>query len=171
MKVGEQVPNFAVSSDKSGETINLIPPGKKAAVVLFIASKCPICKAYMDRIATLAKDSAYKDVAFLAVDPDQDASDADRAALLAKMNELNIPLVRDPRKELTRHFGATTTPSVWVIDAKSVTAYYGAIDDNVDASAVKNSYLKEALDAALAGKPAPRTETKPFGTTIRRRRR
>ena len=45
-------------------------------------------------------------------------------------------------------------------------AHVGAVDDNMKAAAAKTHYLRDALDALLAGKQPPKTETKPVGCVI-----
>jgi hypothetical protein len=46
--------------------------------------------------------------------------------------------------------------------------YHGAIDDNYDnPNAVKKQYLRDALDAILAGESPPVQQTNPVGCTIK----
>ena len=55
-----------------------------------------------------------------------------------------------------------------LFDKSGKLAYHGTIDDNRnDPAAVKNHYLKDALDAVLSGRPAPVAETKGLGCGIK----
>lgn len=67
-------------------------------------------------------------------------------------------------------YGARRTPDMWIIDPKGLVAYHGAIDNDSaikgDPNAAKN-YVAEFLDAALAGKPLPANENKPYGCTVK----
>jgi hypothetical protein len=45
--------------------------------------------------------------------------------------------------------------------------YLGAMDDDASGKAIKHSYVKDAITAALAGKRPPVTETPPIGCTIK----
>jgi hypothetical protein len=49
-----------------------------------------------------------------------------------------------------------------------VLKYHGAIDDNYDdPSAVEVQYLRDALDAILAGEEPPLAQTPPVGCTVK----
>src|SRR5688572_26826250 len=150
-KVGQPVPAFSVK-DVNGKTAALLPAGKKASAVLFLALDCPVSKAYEERIAQLASDPAYKDIAFLALYPNQGER---TPAIKARADERKFafPVARDTRNSLANHLGVQVTPTAWVVDGKGTAVYTGAIDDNQDPAAVKQRYLKDALDAVLADKP------------------
>ena len=66
-----------------------------------------------------------------------------------------------------RAYGATRTPEVFVFDAARRLVYHGAPDDNVEVEQVTQHYLRDAIEAALAGNPAPVAETPPVGCTIK----
>ena len=68
-------------------------------------------------------------------------------------------------------FDAQVTPESYVIDSSGVLRYHGSIDDEMNAARVHTQRLRLALDALLAGKPLPATETKAFGCTIKRVRK
>jgi peroxiredoxin len=164
--VGQPVPNFSLV-DTDGKTVSLIVPGKKASVVLFLSTRSPASQAYRERIRALGSDPAYKDVAFLAL-----YSNADETAVAIKNEageqKFGFPIARDTNNKLADHFGAATTTAAWVIDAKGIVVYAGAIDDNADAAQSRVHYLKDALDATLANKPPSNAETKPVGAAIKR---
>ena len=52
------------------------------------------------------------------------------------------------------------------MDQQRKLAYVGAVDDNMKAADAKTHYLRDALDALLAGKQPPKAETKPVGCAI-----
>ena len=58
------------------------------------------------------------------------------------------------------------TPHVFVLDSNRKIAYIGAVDDKQDADKVKTHYLRDALDALLAGKSPPQAVTRQFGCNI-----
>jgi hypothetical protein len=43
----------------------------------------------------------------------------------------------------------------------------GAVDDNMNAEKVEEQYLRDALDAVLAGKQPPKTKTQQRGCSIK----
>lgn len=75
----------------------------------------------------------------------------------------------DVNSKLANAFFARTTPHVYLFDASMKLVYKGAIDDNVDDSkAVKEPYLKNAINQLAAGKKIKPEETKPVGCSIKR---
>jgi peroxiredoxin len=166
-KLGSPVPAFSVTAI-DGKTSELLPAGKKAAVVMFLSTKCPAAIAYEDRLKSLAADPAFKDVAFLALYPNRDEP---AAAVKSRSLAQQYPFVvaKDEKAALAGHFEAEKTPSVWVINPKGVVVYRGAIDDNVKAELAKTSYLKDALIAVLAGQPIVTAETPVSGCAIKRK--
>jgi peroxiredoxin len=168
-QVGQPVPNFSVLSTE-GHSISLAPAGKKATVVIFLGAHSPRSAAYAQRLADLAADPAYKDVAFLGLFPN--AADDDQAIKsFAAKQPLSFPLARDPDNRLADHFGARVTPEVWVVNSKGIAVYNGAVDDNPDAARASVRYLKEALDQTLANKPLSLTPTRATGDPIKRARK
>jgi hypothetical protein len=74
----------------------------------------------------------------------------------------------DANSKLANAFGATRTPQCFLFNAKGL-VYKGAIDDNVkDPSAVKETYLKDALNAVTKNTVPAKQETKSIGCTIKR---
>lgn len=66
-------------------------------------------------------------------------------------------------------FGARTTPHVFLFNAERKLVYKGAIDDNVDsASAVKEPWLKNAMNNLAAGKTIDPATTRNLGCSIKR---
>jgi len=165
-KIGQPVPSFSVK-DVNAKTATLLPAGKKASAVLFLSVDCPVTKAYEERIAQLASDPAYKDVAFLGLYPNQ----GERTPAIktrAEERKFGFPVARDARNALANRFAVEFTPTVWVVDAKGTAVYSGAIDDNQDPTAVKQRYFKDALDSVLADKPVATPETKAIGCEIKK---
>jgi hypothetical protein len=120
-------------------------------------------------MAALAGSPAYKDVQFFGIGYETNGRGA-RAAGSPAPPAGPFQIATDSGLVVADHFKAKVTPTVWVIDAKGIAVYTGAIDDNSDAAAVKSEYLKDALDAILANKTVEKPETPASGCTIRRRR-
>ena len=77
----------------------------------------------------------------------------------------------DDGQKIYPQYGATRTPHVFLLNKKGnelIVEYIGAIDDNYkEASAVKEKYLENAIDAIILGKSIAQTETKAIGCTIK----
>jgi thioredoxin-related protein len=75
--------------------------------------------------------------------------------------------VVDETSDVARAFGARRTPEAFLFDAKGLLIYHGGIDDNAfDADEATKNYLKDAIDALLAGHEVKIKETKSQGCGI-----
>ncbi|HVW02916.1 MAG TPA: redoxin, partial [Planctomycetaceae bacterium] len=63
-------------------------------------------------------------------------------------------------------YGATVTPQVFLLDAQRKVVYMGAFDDHLEADKVTEHYLRDAVEALLAGKEIEVGETLPQGCPI-----
>ena len=78
-----------------------------------------------------------------------------------------MPYLRDASQETARAFDAKTTPDVFVLDSDRRLSYRGAPDSNHDDPTQNAAWLRDALDAVLAGEPPARPETHPVGCSIK----
>jgi len=94
----------------------------------------------------------------------------DAAAVKAHAAEhkLMFPILKDPGNKIADRLGASVTPEAYFIDASSKLLYHGRIDNSRNADQIETSDLRNALDAALAGKAIEKSEAKAFGCTIKR---
>ena len=137
-------------------------------VVVFTCNHCPYALAWHDRLASVADDY---DVRFLAVNP----NDADRypgdsyEAMQKRVAEegWSFPYLRDEDQEAARSFGAKTTPDVFVLDGEGTLRYRGAPDADHRDPSQEAAWLREALDALLAGEEIARPETDPVGCSVK----
>jgi hypothetical protein len=87
----------------------------------------------------------------------------------AKTNKYKSHYVEDTNHKLADAFGAKTTPHVFLFDKNMKLVYKGAIDDNVkDSKAVKEEYLKDAMNNLAAGKKISPNSTRQLGCSIKR---
>jgi peroxiredoxin len=137
-------------------------------VVVFTCNHCPYALAWHDRLASVADDY---DVRFLAVNP----NDAERypsdsyEAMQKRVAEegWSFPYLRDEDQEAARSFGAKTTPDVFVLDGEGRLRYRGAPDADHRDPSQEAAWLREALDALLAGEEIARPETEPVGCSVK----
>lgn len=172
MKLNDAAADFSLPG-VDGKTHSLKEfASAKALVVVFSCNHCPYVQAYEDRMIAVQRDYAAKGVQLVAIN----ANDADNypedgfeeMAKRAKAKEFNFPYLRDESQAAARSYGATHTPHLFVFDARRRLAYTGKIDDNwQDEGAVKSTYLRDALDDILAGKPPRLAETHAIGCTIK----
>ncbi len=146
--------------------------GEKGLVVVFWSNTCPWVAKYEDRLLDLARTYQEKGFGFVAVNandpkayPQESLEEMKKRAI---SRDYPFPYLVDEGSKLAATYGATRTPHVYVFDAEGKLVYVGAIDDSpADPRQVERAYLKEVLDALLAGKEVPVTHSRAFGCTIK----
>ncbi|MFT4557667.1 MAG: peroxiredoxin [Porticoccaceae bacterium] len=139
----------------------------KAVVVVFTCNHCPVAQSYEQRLIKLANERRKQGVAFVAISvSDYEADNLE--AMKKRATELKLPFayLHDPTQQIGRKYGALWTPSVFLLDAKRRVVYMGSVDDSMYPEKVDRRFLKDAIDAVLAGKPVNIEETKPAGCPI-----
>ena len=143
---------------------------KRAVVIFFTTTECPLSNGYIPEMNRLQKEYAARNVAFYAVEVDTTIADRD-VRKHAKDFEIAYPVLIDKRQTLVRLTGATATPEVAVLSNKGTVLYLGRIDNRVEdfdqhRNVVTEHNLRDALDAVLAGRAAPHATTKVVGCAI-----
>ena len=165
--IGEKLQPFKLN-DTGGKTVDLAGlQGRKAVVLMFIATQCPVSNAYNERMAALSREYAGRGVAFVGINSNRQES-VEEIAGHAAQHGFAFPVLKDVGNVQADHFGAQVTPEIYVYDPGWVLRYHGRIDDDRSGANVKSQDLRNALDAVLTGKPVPVAETKAFGCTIKR---
>jgi peroxiredoxin len=146
--------------------------GPKGTLVVFTCNNCPFARAWEERIVGLGNDYAKKGVGVMLVnanDPSVAKGDSfDLVQARAKERGMQFPYVVDDGSAVARAFGASVTPEAFLFDKAGKLVYHGTIDDNhQDPAKVEKHYLKDALDATIAGKTPGMAETKSMGCGIK----
>jgi hypothetical protein len=169
-QVGDTVATFTLPRAEGGE-FTVDPTTAPATVVVFTANHCPYALAWHDRIQQLARDYAERGVLVVQINPNNQATHpADSTAASAQRvaaGHFAGPYLRDEPQDITRAWGAERTPDVFVVDKTGALAYRGAPDESYEDESQRASYLRDALDDLLAGRPVARPETPPRGCTIK----
>lgn len=153
----------------------------KILVVVFTCNHCPTAQAYQDRLKAIVTDYRSKGVALVAINPnDPNALRLDELAwsdlsdsfaemkLRASQQHYNFPYLYDGETEaVAKAYGPMATPHVFVFDAGRKLRYAGAIDDSQRPDHVTKLYLRDALDALLAGQTPAITQTKVIGCSTK----
>ena len=144
--------------------------GKKAVVLLFIASDCPISNSYAPEINRICARYTREKIAFSLVYSDPDLSIA-AAKKHAADYGFTCPFVLDPSRRLAHRVGATVTPEAAVFAPNGKILYRGRID-NLYIGFGQRRYgatkhdLRDALDAIVQGKPISSPRTPAIGCFI-----
>jgi len=171
-EVGDTASDFSLKN-VDGKMVSLASyKDAKGYIVVFTCNSCPYSVAYEDRIIALHEQYADKGYPVIAINPnDEEKSPKDSYDLMkVRAKEKNFPFayVYDDTQEITKSYGATNTPHVYVLDKDRTVKYIGAIDNNTkDASAADKKYVEEAVDALIKSKEVPTKKTKAIGCTIK----
>ena len=141
--------------------------GKNGTVLIFIAVQCPVSNAYNERMAQLAEEYKAKGINVVGINSNV-AEDAAAVKAHASEHKLSFIILKDAGNKIADKLGASVTPEAYFISADGKLRYHGRIDNARNAAQVETSDLRNALDAALAGKSIEKTEAKAFGCTIKR---
>lgn len=172
VSIGAPVDGALSVVDLQGKPVTLESLRGKVTVIEFW-SLDPMTAGWDAKTAKIVEEYGKKGVAVLLVDEakgDVDAGDKPygRISEHAQKAALSCPIAIDKSGALAERLGATATGEVCVLDAKGVLQYRGAIDDDAkgDKGDKRTPYLKNALDAVLAGKAPSPTTTPPSGAPI-----
>ena len=173
--IGDVVADFKLKN-VDGQMMSLAESKtSKGAIIVFTSNHCPFSKAYEDRIIDLDKKFDAQGFPVIAINPnDPTAYDEDsfeNMKIRAKEKKYAFPYLSDDSQVVTKAFGATRTPTVYVLKRegeKMTVQYIGAIDNNSqDIASVSKRYVDEAVSNILAGKPVVTNFTKSVGCAIR----
>jgi peroxiredoxin len=169
MASGQKAPDFSLPIAGAAGAVALKDElaKNKLTVLMFVATRCPVSNAYNARMAQLAKDYADKGVRFVGVNSNK-AETPEEIVAHAREHGFTFPVVKDAGNKVADLYGARVTPEIFVVDPHALVRYHGRIDEKQDGADVKSPDLRAALDALLAGKAAPTTDTKAFGCSIKR---
>lgn len=181
LPIGAAAPDFKLPGT-DGRTWRL-RDFRKADVlaIVFTCNHCPTAQAYEERIKRLVQDYKPRGVAFVAINPNSPTAvrldelgytDLDDTLasmkIRAQQRQYNFPYLDDgPTEKVSRQYGPGATPHVFIFDKARKLRYQGRIDDNERESLVKARDTRAALDALLAGKEPPVTQTKVFGCSTK----
>jgi peroxiredoxin len=181
MTIGTHIPDFTLAG-ADGKTHSLKEwAGAKFLIIVFECNHCPESQNYESRIKKLYEDYKGKGVQLVAINPNNPAS--------VRLNELGYTDLEDSLPEMKirladRHitwpylydgetqttatkFGVIATPHVFIFDEERKLRFEGQIDDNQRPDLVKSQDTRNALDALLADKPVPVTDTRVHGCSTK----
>ena len=144
-----------------------------AQVLVLVQScnHCPYVLAWEGRINDLQREYADRGVRIVAINSnDAEAYPGDSFdAMVEHAREAGyvIDYLHDESQDVMRALGSERTPEAFVYDADRRLVYHGLVDDNREEENVTARYLRDAIEAALAGEEPPVAETTPVGCTVK----
>ncbi len=171
--VGRRFPDFTLKDAVSGKRVTLYEDysGKRALIMVFLGTDCPLGNLYAPRLAEMSKEYAAQGVAFLGIN----ANAHETAAQVAEHTRtygIAFPVLKDPNHHVADLAQAERTCEVVVLDGHAVVRYRGAIDDQYGLKyrkeAPTRTYVRDAIDAILANRPVAVPATPVVGCLIDR---
>ncbi len=112
--------------------------------MVFTAVHCPTAEVYEDRIKQLVTDYQKRDVAFVAIQPNNalavrldemgytDLGDSlEDMKIRAEHRQFNFPFLYDGETQsVSKQYGPVATPHIFIFDAGRKLRYHGRIDSN-----------------------------------------
>ncbi len=147
-----------------------------ALVVAFICNHCPYVVHIRREWAKVARDLQQRGVAVVAIaanDVDAYPQDGPKGmAEEAREYGYTFPYLFDDTQQVAQAYRAACTPDFYVFDRDRKLAYRGQFDDSRprNDTPVSGRDLRAAVDAVLAGEPAPEEQRASMGCNIKWKR-
>ena len=182
LEIGAPAPDFKLTG--VDDKVYSLASFKEARVlvVIFTCNHCPTAQCYEDRIIQMTTDYADKNVAIVAIMPNDpkslrldelDFSDlGDSFAemkIRAKEKKFNFPYLYDGETEsVSRAYGPVATPHVFVFDQERKLRYQGRIDDTESPYKTPGQTdARNAINALLNNREVAVKTTKVFGCSVK----
>jgi peroxiredoxin len=177
LKIGEPAPAFT-AVDSNGQSVGLAEFKGKTIVLEWTNDGCPyVGKWYRSgAMQALQREAAQRGVVWLTIASsapgEQGYVDGAKANADTKSRKADpAHVLLDPQGVIGHLYGAQTTPHIFVIRPDGALAYMGGADSiastRVEDLQKAEPYAREALEAVVAGKPAPHPVTRPYGCTVK----
>ncbi len=181
LEIGEPAPDFDLPGIDGRNHRLSDYSAARILVVVFTCNHCPTAQAYEKRIQALSDDYQARGVALVAISPNDplavrldelgytDLSDSfEEMKIRARDHHFTFPYLYDGESQMvSRAFGPSTTPHVFIFDRSRKLRYVGRIDDSEKPAKVTANDARNAIDALLAGRAVPAEKTRTFGCSIK----
>jgi peroxiredoxin len=175
--IDRQAPDFTLT-DAEGNTHSLSDFEGKHVVLEWINFDCPFVKKHYksSNMQNLQESYTNKDVVWLTVcssAPGKQGyfSGQELQARISEHKLKSTAYLLDTDGKVGRAYEAKTTPHMYVINPEGVLVYAGAIDSKRSTKAADIpgavNYVKEALDASLAGGEVKTRMSTPYGCSVK----
>jgi glutathione peroxidase-family protein len=175
--VGDPAPDFTLT-DSNGKPDSLSDFKGKWVVLEWVNFGCPFVRKHYDsgNMQSLQKSYIGKGIVWLSVCSSapgkQGYFEGDELIERIKHEETSATAyLVDAEGTVGKKYEAKTTPHMYIVNPEGVLVYAGGIDNipssNKDDIGKATNYVKEAFDAALAGKEIAVKGSKPYGCSVK----
>jgi thiol-disulfide isomerase/thioredoxin len=163
--------------DIDGRALTPFAPARRASIVFFVATDCPVSNSYAPVIQRVCREYGPRGVECSLIYEDVDTHpsrgqlDRQVRSHLEEYGYTGFPAVVDRERTAATYAKASVTPQAFVIDRSGDIRYRGRIDNLYAAfgktrQQITSHDLRDALDAVLAGGKVPHPETEALGCFI-----
>lgn len=178
-ELGMRAPDFSLPDAVSGRTIHSSDfAGTPGLLVMFICNHCPFVKHVRDQLAILGREYQARGISIVAISsndvqthPDDSPEKMKREALEAGYT---FPYLYDESQGVAKAYRAACTPDFFLFDHNRHLYYRGQLDASRPSKYLDNRVvrsdgrdLRVAIEALLAGEPAPQPQLPSIGCNIK----
>ncbi|MEA3291301.1 MAG: thioredoxin family protein [Pseudomonadota bacterium] len=177
LNLGVSAPGFTLPNTNpnvGGETVSLDDfKGARALLVVFMCNHCPYVIHIRDAFAGFAREYKVKGLEVVAISANDVATHPDdRPELMATDAEkygYSFPYLYDESQSVAQAYQAACTPDFFLFDGDRKLYYRGQFDDARPRNdePVNGKDMRAAVDALLAGAPAPSEQKPSMGCNIK----
>lgn len=179
---GATAPDFSLTN-VDGRVVSLRDfASAKVLVVVFTCTHCPSAQLAEEPLKKIVNDYKARGVSVVAISSSSpkgarldefawtDLDDSfESMKLRAKDRNFNFPYLYDGEEPqaVSHAYGTVATPHFFIFDAERKLRYQGRLRDDERHETGKGNYVRDAIDALLAGKEPPVAQTKVVGCSTK----
>ncbi|WP_254506767.1 thioredoxin family protein [Anatilimnocola floriformis] len=172
-ELGTPAPDFSLIN-VDGQTVSLADfKGQPGLLVIFMCNHCPFVKHVAPELARLAMDYMPRGIAVVGInsnDTSKHPEDSpEQMVHEAEQRGYPFPYLFDEDQDVAKEYHAACTPDFFLFDKEQKLYYRGQLDPSRPKAGdvADGRDLRAALDALLAGKPAPEKQIPSIGCNIK----
>ena len=163
LALGQKAPNFTLM-DLHGRQHSLSDYAGQIVIIHFWSAECPWVKRADELLAGWLEERGSRAVVLTVA---ANASESREVIWQAATGRDLTVVLHDDCQRIADLYGATNTPHFFIVDERGMLRYRGGLDDvTFRKHTPSRFYLKEAVDALLAGRQPEVAEFQPYGCTI-----
>ncbi|MEA5558994.1 thioredoxin family protein [Nodularia spumigena] len=170
--VGSYAPDFELPGiDNQVHHLSRYLEKFRAVGVIAMCNHCPYVSLYLDRLKNIQAEFAQEGFTLIGMNGSsatQHLSESfDDMKVFTERHQLNFPYIWDSTQDVTRSFGASKTPTAFLVDKNGIVQYKGQIDNHPqDPSCLGEDYLRNAIASLFKGQAIKLPKTEPAGTSL-----
>ncbi len=173
LELGTTAPDFTLPDVVTGKKVSLSDLRGNPLLVLFICTHCPYVKHIEKGLAQLGADYAGKPINIVAISSNdaENYPDDSPEGLREQATRLGFrfPYLYDETQQVAHAYKAACTPDIYLFDRDLKLVYRGQFDRSRPGNGIPitGRYLRDAIDAVLAGLPVTSDQSPSIGCNIK----